>query len=172
MWLEDGRHISTSQRKKIYATIKDIASHTGYLPEEQKEWLKYLYIERTGANYFSLSTCSMDTAREYINVMLDFAIEHGIQLQDLAIERTDDINRYLYSCIMHKKCAVCGKNGEIHHVDTIGMGNNRKCVDDSKKRIVCLCREHHTIAHSMGMEAFEKLHKVYGIVVKDISLKG
>lgn len=35
--LDDGRHISAEQRKKAYATIRDIASYTGYLPEEQKE---------------------------------------------------------------------------------------------------------------------------------------
>ena len=31
VWLEDGRHISAEQRKKAYATINDIASHTGEL---------------------------------------------------------------------------------------------------------------------------------------------
>ena len=43
---DDGRTISIEQRKKAYATIKDIAVYTGYLPEEQKEWLKYLHIAK------------------------------------------------------------------------------------------------------------------------------
>lgn len=30
--LDDGRHISAAQRKKIYATIRDIADYTGYMP--------------------------------------------------------------------------------------------------------------------------------------------
>ena len=34
---DDGRHISAEQRKKAYATIRDIADWTGYLPEEMKE---------------------------------------------------------------------------------------------------------------------------------------
>lgn len=63
--IDDGRTITSLQRRKAYATIRDISSWTGYLPEEQKEWLKYLYIERTGNPYFSLSDCSMDTAREF-----------------------------------------------------------------------------------------------------------
>lgn len=33
---DDGRHISAEQRKKAYATIRDIADYTGYLPEEMK----------------------------------------------------------------------------------------------------------------------------------------
>lgn len=34
--IDDGRHISSAQRKKIYATIRDISDWSGYVPEEQK----------------------------------------------------------------------------------------------------------------------------------------
>lgn len=164
---DDGRYISAEQRKKAYATIRDIADYTGYLPEEQKEWLKYLHISRTGADYFSLSDCTMDTAREFINTIVEYAIEEGIPLSDNAIERTDDISRYLYFCLKNKKCAVCGMPGEIHHEDAIGMGNDRKKVDDSGYRKICLCRQHHTIAHQRGVETFRKMYKVYGIIYKE-----
>lgn len=165
--IDDGRTITSLQRRKAYATIRDISSWTGYLPEEQKEWLKYLYIERTGNPYFSLSDCSMDTAREFINVILDYALEEGIPLSERGIERTDDIGRYLYSCIKNKRCAVCGRPGEIHHVDAIGAGRDRRHVDDSGYRKICLCREHHTAAHQRGMKAFEQMYHVYGIVVQE-----
>ena len=164
--LDDGRHISAAQRKKIYATVRDIADFTGYLPEEEKEWMKYLHIIRTGGEYFSLSTCSMDTAREFINTILEYVIEHGIPLSEPGVDRTDDIGKYLYYCLKHKKCAVCGKSGEIHHVDAIGMGRNRRKVDDSSCCKICLCRMHHTIAHQRGMKAFEQMYHVYGIVIK------
>lgn len=167
MRFDDGRHISAEQRKKAYATIRDIADYTGYLPEEQKEWLKYLHISRTGCEYFSLSDCTMDTAREFINTILEYALEMGIPLSEEAINRTDDIGRYLYYCIMHKKCAICGRDGEIHHEDTIGMGNDRTKVDDSGYRKICLCRLHHTLAHQMGIERFRRTYKVYGIIVKE-----
>ena len=169
MRFDDGRIISIEQRKKAYATIRDIADYTGYLPEEQKEWLKYLYIQKTGDDYISLSDCSMDQAREFINVILEYAIESGIQLSEQAINRTDDIGKYLYFCIKHKKCAICGQDGEIHHEDAIGMGNDRKTLDDSNHKKICLCRKHHTIAHQMGVERFTKMYKVYGIIVKEES---
>ena len=165
---DDGRNISAEQRKKAYATIRDIADWTGYLPEEMKEILKYQHMMRTGDAYFSLSNCSMDTAREFINTILEFALENGIPLSDNAIERTDDIGRYLYYCLLHKKCAICGKDGEIHHEDAIGMGNDRTKVDDSSYKKICLCREHHTLAHSLGVIRFREMYKVYGIVVKDL----
>ena len=169
MRFDDGRISSIEQRKKAYATIRDIADYTGYLPEEQKEWLKYLYIQKTGDDYISLSDCSMDQAREFINVILEYAIESGIQLSEQAINRTDDIGKYLYFCIKHKKCAICGQSGEIHHEDAIGMGNDRKTLDDSNHKKICLCRKHHTIAHQMGVDRFTKMYKVYGIIVKEES---
>ena len=165
---DDGRHISVEQRKKAYATIRDIADWAGYLPEEMKEHLKYEHMIRTGDAYFSLSNCSMDTAREFINTILEFSIENGVPLTDDALNRTDDIGRYLYYCIMHRKCAICGRDGEIHHEDAIGMGNNRNRIDDSSYRKICLCREHHTAAHQMGVKRFREMYKVYGITVKDM----
>lgn len=168
MRLDDGRTISVMQRKKAYATIRDMAEWTGYPPEVMKEIMKYEFMIRTGEEYFSLSDCSVNLAREFISMLIEFSLEHGIQLSDLAINRTGDIGRYLYYCIKHKRCAVCGRPGEIHHVDTIGMGNDRRRVDDREYRKICLCREHHTEAHNMGMTAFEEKHKVYGIVVKEL----
>lgn len=163
--MDDGRRISAEQRKKAYATIADIARYTGELPEVMKEWLKYLHIARTGSPYFSLSNCSVDTARSFINTLMDYALEHGVILDDTGINRTDDISCYLYACLMHKKCAVCGRDGELHHWDTIGMGNDRRKADDSGHRKICLCRAHHMEAHSIGREEFTEKYKVYGIVI-------
>lgn len=167
MRFDDGRSISADQRKMAYATIRDISENTGYTPEEQKEWLKYLYVEKTGKKRISLSDCSMDEAREFINVILEYAIENGYQLSEQAINRTDDIGKYLYFCIKHGKCAVCGVKGEIHHEEAIGMGNDRKTIDDSNHKKICLCRTHHTIAHQLGVARFQKNYKVYGIVIKE-----
>lgn len=164
---DDGRHISADQRRKTYATIRDISEHTGNYPEAEKELLKWWHMETTGDGYFSLSNCSMDMARRFINTIMEYAIKEGIPLSERGIERTDDTGRYLYYCLVHKKCAVCGKDGEIHHVDTIGMGNDRRKVDDSNYRKICLCRTHHTIAHQKGVVDFCKAYKVYGIVIKD-----
>lgn len=167
VWIDDGRHISAEQRKKIYATINDIAAYTGEVPEIMKEWIKYLYIYRTGSEYFSFSRCSMDTAREFINVMLDYALEMGIPLMDFALNRTDDIDHYLYACLKLKKCVICGRPGETHHVDAIGMGNDRRTLDDSQHRKICLCRVHHTEAHATGVDSFTNKYKVYGIKYAD-----
>ena len=163
LWLDDGRHISAAQKKKAHATIGDIAAFTGEVPEVMKAQLKNLYITKTGAPLFSLGDCSMDTAREFINVILDYALEMGIPLMDFALNRTDDIDHYLYACLKLKKCTICGRQGEVHHVDAIGMGNDRQTLDDSQHRKICLCRIHHTEAHTTGFDSFSNKYKVYGI---------
>lgn len=162
--LVDGRILSSDQRRKIYATLRDISGYTGYTPEEAKEVMKYVHIASTGSDYFSLSDCSMDLAREFINTLTDFCLEHGVITSEQLSGRTDDITTYLYQCMKHKKCAICGKPGEIHHWDAIGMGHDRRHYDDSGNRKICLCRMHHTIAHQKGVRDFQRDYHVYGIV--------
>ena len=71
--IDDGRFISPAQRRKIYATLRDISNYTGYTVEAAKQIMKVEHMLRTGdSEYFSLSTCSMTTAREYINTLMEF----------------------------------------------------------------------------------------------------
>lgn len=167
LWLDDGRTISTLQRKKIYASVRDFSVFTGYTPEEAKEVLKFLYVERTGRECFSLSDCTMDIAREFINFIVDICLENGIILSDSLCERTEDIEYMLRSCLRNRRCSICGRKGEVHHWDAIGMGNDRKHYDDSTNRKICLCRKHHTLAHSYGRERFMQVYHVFGIYYVD-----
>ena len=144
----------------------DISAWTGYYPDELKARMKYLYIEKTGKEMFSLATCSIETARQFLDIIIDFALENSIPLRESGIERTGDIFNYLVSCIHHKKCCICGRPADIHHLDAIGMGNDRKYYDDSGNKIIALCRKHHVIAHNKGRETFCALYHVFGIVQK------
>ncbi len=161
--IQDPRFISTEQRKKIYAMFYDIALYTGYPSEDVKELMKAYYIERTGKSYFSLAGCSMDTAKQFLNIIIDYALENGVPLRETGLNRTDDITSYLVSCIIHKKCCICGRRGEMHHLDAIGMGNDRRVYDDSENDVIQLCRKHHTLAHSRGVNDFCRMYHVYGV---------
>lgn len=168
VWLEDGRHITAEQRKKAYATITDIALHTGYMLEECKELMKYYHIIKTGCQYFSLSDCSIQLAREFINTLLEYALENGIILSDVGLNRTDDIEKYLYMCIKYRKCCICGKpNSDVHHVtgSKVGMGNDRTKAEKEERDLVCLCRHHHNICHNDEVSFFDRYH-IYGISYK------
>lgn len=171
--LDDGRTISADQRKKAYATIKDIALHTGYLPEELKELMKCYYMIESGEDYFSLSDCSVTTARLFINFLIEFAFQWDIPLMDSGLNRTDDIDRYLWACIKYRRCFSTGKPSQLHHCtgSRVGMGNNRNKVSHSGRFFLSLSGELHDEIHITGEEAFFKKYHVYGIQVDDETLK-
>jgi len=168
--IDDGRHITADQRKKAYATLSDIADYTGYVPEELKEIMKYRYVAATGDRHFSFSNCSITTARHFINYILDFALEWNIPLKDTLLDRTDDINAAIYASLKHRRCIVCGQEGEMHHAeDRVGMGRNRKEIIHEGMRVMCLCRIHHDEAHVIGQQTFNSKYHIYGIAAnKDI----
>lgn len=162
--IDDGRQISPLQRRKAYAMLNDISMHTGYTVEAAKEIMKTEHMLRMEADdIISLSDCSMTEAREFINTLMEYALKEGIILTESGLRRTDDIDMYLIQCIRYRRCCVCGQAAEIHHIDAIGMGNDRRLVDDSDKRVVALCRKHHTIAHQKGWKSFSNNYMVYGI---------
>ena len=162
--LDDGRHISAEQRKKIYAIFRDIANWNGDIPEYIKEEMKCRFIESYGGEEFSLSDCTMETATAFINYLIDFCFMENIGTTDTMLNRTDDIGHYLYSCLVNRKCCICNAKGEIHHCEgsRVGMGFDRNKIDNIGRSAICLCRKHHNQAHQSEREFFER-YKVYGI---------
>lgn len=156
--LDDGRRISADQRKKIYATFNDISIYTGHPPDEVKAIMKYEFIARTGCDYFSLSNVDMTTAREFLQFLIEFCVEWDIPCADSLISRSPDIARYVYCCLVHKKCCITGEKAELHHVDAIGSRGNRKDIVHEGMRVLPLSRKMHNKAHAMGNVEFCKLY--------------
>ena len=157
--LVDKRHISADQRKKAYVLISYIAAWWGYTPlEAMKEMLKLMFVgeAETLRRTFSLSDCDMTTARLFITYLIDFCLLHGVDVGEPLYQLSEDIPRYVWACLMNKRCAVCGRKAELHHVDAVGMGRNRKEICHVGMRALPLCREHHTEIHAVGREDFLK----------------
>ncbi|WP_311194384.1 putative HNHc nuclease [Selenomonas noxia] len=155
----DKRRISTQQRKKAYVLISYIAAWWGYTPLEcMKEMLKLMFVgeAETLRRSFSLSNCDMTTARLFITYLIDFCLLHGVDVGEPLYQLSEDIPRYVWACLMNKRCAVCGRKAELHHVDAVGMGRNRKEICHIGMRALPLCREHHTEIHAVGREDFLK----------------
>ena len=170
--IDDGRRISSDQRKKIYALIKDISNHTGHHPEYLKEHMKYEFMAQEDREYFSLSNVDMTTARYFIESILEFCFEWEVPFATKTNELAKEIGNYLYLCLLHRKCAICGKkNAHIHHVDAVGSGRNRNEVDHTQLRLIALCAEHHQETHTIGWETFNKKYKVAGIKVNAQTIK-
>lgn len=168
VYIPDKREITADQRKKIYATFNDISEYTGYDIDSVKVLMKSLHMVRTKCDFFSLSNCSIEVAKSFINTIIDYCLENGVQLKDTALNRTSDIDHYLWKCLKERVCCICGKpHSDIHHIEAIGRGYDRNKYDDSEHLKACLCRNHHTESHTIGQSDFMKKYKVYGIKYKE-----
>lgn len=168
--LVDGRTISADQRRKIYAIIRDIAIWCGEDPEWLKVYFKFNFCGEYGSEYFSLSDCEKTVATDFISYLIDFCFYQNIGTRDTLLNLTDDTNKYLYSCLENRKCAICNQHGEVHHVDRVGMGFDREQIIHIGLHAICLCRHHHIKAHENEKKLFEDYH-IYGIKLDEYLCK-
>lgn len=162
--LSDGRSITPKQRKYIYALLRDIGLYTGHEVEYLKDYFKSDYVAKTGGDWFSLSNCSMTQANELIEILIQFCIEWYVPTQDNLIAFAPDLSKYLYMCLKNKVCCVTRQpKAELHHVDHIGTGRNRKEIVQLGMRVMPLTRKLHTEAHTLGQKSFDEKYHVYGI---------
>lgn len=185
--LPDGRTITPEQRRKAYALMNEIADWMGEVPEYVKRLMKLEFIanrlQALKKQIFSLSDCDVTTAKEFISYLIDFIIAHDVPSKTPLRELCEDVGRYVYACLMHKKCAICGKKADLHHWDAIGMGRDRETVFQIDMLVLPLCWEHHTIAHTKGKEWLVKdmllvpvaltveIGKKYGLTKRNLSGK-
>ena len=170
VYFDDGRHMSTDQRKKIFALVNDIAAWQADDPEAIRALLTGLFCEYTQGtsfpvDYFSLSPKSpkyadMTTAKWFIEYIIHFCIHWDVPTRRPLFEYTSEQGRLMYSFVLMRKCAIGGKLGaEIHHVDAVGMGYNRNEIIHVGMRVLPLLHEYHQEAHTIGRERFlEKYH--------------
>lgn len=160
--LTDGREISAEQRRKIFALVRDISAWCGHEPEYIRQYTQFDFRLQNGVEPFSLSDCDKTTAREFISYLIEFCFIHAVPTRDTLLNRTDDIGKYLYSCLEYRRCAVCNEKADVHHIDTVGMGRNRDEIIHVGMEAIALCRKHHQEAHTRGNAFFEENH-IYGI---------
>ncbi len=165
--LDDGRTISSDQRKKLYATFNDIAVYSGHVPEDVKQYMKYDFIAATGCEDFSLSDVDMTTARLFLEHVIDFCLIWGIPTKDSLLDRAPDVARYIYQCAVHKKCCITGKKAELHHVDAVGMGRSRKEIIHIGMKVIPLSSELHREIHTIGKQSFFSKYHVFGVVADE-----
>lgn len=172
----DSRPLSDKQRKMCYALINAIAEWSGSSSNEIKEAFKLEFwaerIDTLSDKIFSLSNAPMSLVAEFQKFLVNFILDNDIPTKRPLREYVDDIDHYVYMCLINKKCAVCGKKAELNHIDTVGMGNDRTEVQHEGREAISLCREHHKEYHDIGkLSFFEKYHFERGVEIDKTILK-
>ena len=181
---QDARMRSLEQIRKAWALMGEIAEYQGQgkddVYREQCTAFSLKHLEILQGQLFHLSTATVSTARAFINLLVEIIIEYGIPTKEPLYGLCDDIPRYVYACAMNKKCAVCGRKAELHHVDRVGMGRNRREITHIGMRFLPLCggiEGHHEEDHLIGEAAFLEKYHLEPIVIdaniaKKYNLKG
>jgi hypothetical protein len=172
--LPDGRRISPEQRRKCYALIGEIAEYVNGVRNAEtindtKNDMKWDFVlkrmESQERQLFSLSNCDMTTAREFITYIIDFIIRHDIPTKVSLLEHCEDVGRYVYSCMVNKKCCICGKPADLHHVQSVGSQGYRDKINHIGLEALPLCREHHIESHAKGQIEFMKQYHLEPIKI-------
>lgn len=184
----DARPLSDKQRRSCYAMIREIANHMGEMSttaqditekafhsalkrdreEAVKEWAKLRYwcdeLQETADRMFSLRDAPMSVVAAFQSWLARFIVREDIPTNRPMLEYVDDIDDYVYACLINKKCPICGKRADLHHVKALGAGANRDEVIHEGLEVMPLCREHHTEVHRIGKtDFFKKYHFDHGI---------
>lgn len=164
----DSRPLSDKQRRACYALLGEIADFTGNGKDSTKEYMKLKFLAEdfgeTADKIFSLSNAPMSLVCAFQRFLVRFILDWDIPTKFPMLDLVDDVGDYLYACLINRKCAVCGKRADLHHVDHVGMGRNREEIVHEGMEALPLCREHHAEAHTLGAQSFaEKYHIEHGI---------
>jgi hypothetical protein len=161
-WVEyiDSRPLSAKQRRSCYAMIKEIADWSGDTPEETKEVLKLDFwcgeLLEVADTLFSLSDARMSVVAAFQSWLARFIVRNDVPTKKPMLDYIDDIPDYIYACLINKKCPICGRKADLHHVKALGMGIDRNEVIHEGMEVLSLCREHHTECHTIGRDTFMK----------------
>jgi hypothetical protein len=168
VFVADERPLSNDQRKWCWALLTEIADWQGNYVEITKQEMTNLFqAEKPDGEPVSLSTSSMSRVKEFQSFLVDFVVEQGVPCKRPLTELVDDMSAFIYSCVMHKKCCISGRDAELHHIDRVGMGRDRTDIIHIGMEVLPLTREYHTEAHTMPDKTFFANYHLNGGVLVD-----
>lgn len=168
--LVDSRPLSDKQRKACYALLREISNYTGMGADPTKEWMKLKFIaedlNETADKIFSLSNAPMSLVCAFQRFLVRFILDWDVPCSFPLLNFVDDVQDYIYSCLIAKKCCITGKPAQLHHIDRVGMGRDRDDILHDGMEALPLCAEKHQEAHTMSdQEFFDRYHLTGGIVL-------
>lgn len=173
--LFDPESITQAQRNHIYALIGDMENYTGYPAEAWESHIKINFMHKEFMQDFPSLRNNQMTKKEasrLIEYIVIYCIQNGIPFRNNREYLPKDTMSYIFYATMNRNCVICGKpNADIHHIDAVGMGRNRKKIDHTNKRVIALCWTHHNEAHNIGVKEFFKKYIIQPVKLNEKQLK-
>lgn len=169
--VDDHRHITRDQQKKIFALIHDLCSYTGDEPKRWENEFKWRVEITFDVDEFSLSDCSMTVGNYMILTILDFLFEENIPFKTKLWDSLPSDFPRQRLCLKNRTCVICGRqHADLAHFKAVGMGRNRRKIDERKMYFMTLCRQHHQEQHRIGINNFMKRYHLKPIRLSDNDL--
>lgn len=170
----DSRPLSDKQRRTCYKLLREISNFTGTGIDPTKEYLKLKFLAEdlqvTADHIFSLSSAPMSLVCAFQRFLVNFILDWDIPCSFSLLNFVDDVPNYIYGCLAHKKCCICGQACDIHHVDRVGLGRDREEIVHEGMEALPLCRIHHTEDHNLGEQRFQEKYHIPGGIILDKTL--
>ncbi|TLQ05445.1 hypothetical protein FEZ51_01945 [Pediococcus stilesii] len=164
--ITDPRQISAEQRAKIYAMFSDIDEAVGnYLPELTKVQLKRQFCTDTLNEWFSLSDCSLELAKEFIDWLIEFCLAWNIPWATRTMDMIQGDYLLSYYGLKYRQCCICRKPAQIAHVHAVGSGRDRNKISHIGNYVMPLCDDHHKEQHRIGINTFMNKYQIKGVRV-------
>ena len=170
----DSRPLSDKQRRTCYKLLREISNFTGMGIDPTKEYLKLKFLAEdlqvTADHIFSLSSAPMSLVCAFQRFLVNFILDWDIPCSFSLLNFVDDVPNYIYGCLAHKKCCICGQACDIHHVDRVGLGRDREEIVHEGMEALPLCRIHHTEDHNLGEQRLQEKYHIPGGIILDKTL--
>lgn len=191
----DSRPLSAQQRKSCYAMIREIAAWMGELDQDAgnvmrdayqkyviaaakrqrtdliKDYFKIKFwvdeLMQTADTLFSLSDAPMSVVAAFQSFLARFIVANDVPTSRPMLDYVDDVQDYVYACLVNKKCPICGRRAELHHIDAVGMGRDRTEIIHEGLEVMPLCWDHHTEMHTIGKSEFLSRYHLPGGIIAD-----
>lgn len=100
-----------------------------------------------------LSTYQIDKYSNNQSPTVEIILNIGFKTQTW--DMLPDDYAMVMRCCKHRKCIICLNHADIDHTfGLVGIGRDRRTVDNSKSYFLPLCRKHHQERHNLGAKNF------------------
>ncbi|MBU5583667.1 hypothetical protein KQJ29_28525, partial [Enterococcus sp. S181_ASV_20] len=99
-----------------------------------RDSLKYEYMGISG-EWFEHHNATKSTARQWVNFLIEFVLANNVPLPKI-YEYLLQENAWFYQCLKYRRCCICLEQADVAHVETVGMGRNRRKINHSDYRFM------------------------------------
>lgn len=167
--------ITDEQRRHFLALCGDISEYEGVPVDAVQAKMKYDFMKDEDLTEFP-SIARNQMKKTTASKLIEFVIMHCIG-NDIPFRKENwyldqATSKQLFALTMKRICWVCGaKKSEIAHVEAVGAGRNRKKIDHTKHHLMCLCRKHHQLQHTIGIKEFIERYHIKPIKLQQEHIK-